>query len=127
MTDDTPDDDLDGSDTLRVPFMFVKHGDPLPTEWMGRHPGWVKFPAILVPRDPAPADTITPGQAYSQSAEAGPAFVPGGMERAVAAGAPISVGRFGRRTGGRPPQYPGASEQNPVQSETKIRSRSICG
>ncbi len=106
MTEDTPDDDFDGSNTLRVPFVFVKRGDPLPTEWMARHPGWVKFPATLVPRDPAPVDTITPGQAYSRPAEADPDSVPIGMERPVAAGAPTSVGRFGRRTGGRPPQYP---------------------
>jgi hypothetical protein len=44
------DDRSSGSDTLEVPFVFVKHGDPEPTEWMARHPGWVKFPATMVPR-----------------------------------------------------------------------------
>ena len=37
-------------DELRVPFIFVPHGHPEPKEWMARHPGWVKFPAVMVPR-----------------------------------------------------------------------------
>jgi hypothetical protein len=37
-------------DDLNAPFLFVRHGDPLPNEWMARHPGWVKFPATMVPR-----------------------------------------------------------------------------
>ncbi len=100
-------------DDLHIPFIFVKHGDPLPTDWMARHPGWVQFPATLVPRDPAPVDTITPEQPHSRASEGGPAFMPNGMERPASAGAPISVGRFGRRPGGRPPQYPGSFGSGP--------------
>jgi hypothetical protein len=37
-------------DELRVPFIFVPHGHPEPKEWMERYPGWVKFPAVMVPR-----------------------------------------------------------------------------
>ncbi len=31
-----------------IAFVFVRYGDPPPTEWLARHPGWVKFPATLV-------------------------------------------------------------------------------
>jgi hypothetical protein len=46
--------DPDDPNTLRVPFMFVPHGcEPTP-EWLQTHPGWVRFPAVMVPRDPRP-------------------------------------------------------------------------
>ena len=50
------------SDELEVAFLFVPRGDPEPTEWMAAHPGWVKFPATMVPRapDPAPAPASLP-------------------------------------------------------------------
>ena len=37
---------------LRLPFLFVPHGDPLPLAWMAEHPGWVRIPATFVPREP---------------------------------------------------------------------------
>ena len=49
---------------VRIPFCFVPHGAPEPTEWMARHPGWFKIPATFVPRSepvPVPAD---PPRAY---------------------------------------------------------------
>ena len=42
MTDRKPIDDI-----LHLPFVFVPHGAPEPTEWRARHPGWVSFPATL--------------------------------------------------------------------------------
>ncbi len=42
-----------GPGDLQTPFLFMPHGDPLPLDWMARHPGWVKFPATMVPRRPA--------------------------------------------------------------------------
>ena len=42
-----------GPGDLQTPFLFVPHGDPPPLDWMARHPGWVKFPATMVPRRPA--------------------------------------------------------------------------
>lgn len=42
--------DAAGGDRLEASFVFVKHGDPMPREWMARHPDWVKFPATLVVR-----------------------------------------------------------------------------
>lgn len=42
MTDRKPTDDV-----LYLPFVFVPHGAPEPTEWRARHPGWVSFPATL--------------------------------------------------------------------------------
>ncbi|MBN8889755.1 MAG: hypothetical protein ABS99_09540 [Acetobacteraceae bacterium SCN 69-10] len=48
------------ADDLEIPFIFVPHGAPEPTEWMALHPGWVKFPATFVPHAmanrPTPAD-----------------------------------------------------------------------
>lgn len=35
---------------LRVPFIFVPHGAPMPLDWMAEHPGWVKISATFVPR-----------------------------------------------------------------------------
>jgi hypothetical protein len=48
--------DPNDPNTLVVPFIFVPHGCPLPVEWMAEHPGWVRFPATMVPRDPTPGD-----------------------------------------------------------------------
>ncbi|MBV8613941.1 MAG: glycoside hydrolase family protein [Acetobacteraceae bacterium] len=39
-----------GWDVVRIPFCFVPHGAPEPTEWMARHPGWFKIPATFIPR-----------------------------------------------------------------------------
>jgi hypothetical protein len=49
--------DPNDPNTLVVPFIFVPHGHPLPLEWMHEHPGWVRFPATFVPRDPAPGES----------------------------------------------------------------------
>ncbi len=49
--------DPNDPNTLVVPFIFVPHGHPLPIEWMREHPGWVRFPATFVPRDPAPGES----------------------------------------------------------------------
>jgi hypothetical protein len=43
-------DGIDSLHNLRTRFIFVPHGDPEPLEWMAAHPGWVKFPAVMVPR-----------------------------------------------------------------------------
>lgn len=34
----------------QVPFLFVPHGQTPPADWLARHPGWISFPATLVPR-----------------------------------------------------------------------------
>ena len=43
-------------DDLKVPFIFVRNGDPWPTEWLREHPGAVRIPATFVPRPPDPAE-----------------------------------------------------------------------
>ena len=58
MTDDSNGPDRPGFGDLESPFLFVPHGAPEPTEWMRKHPGWVKFPATFVPRAPAAVRTI---------------------------------------------------------------------
>ena len=45
MTDDSDKPDRPGFGDLETPFLVVPHGAPEPTEWMRKHPGWVKFPA----------------------------------------------------------------------------------
>jgi len=96
-------DDKPGSSDLKAAFVFVKHGDPPPTEWMAAHPGWVKFPATLVPR---PAGSARPGRAYLPVPGAEPGSVESGTARPVAMGAPM-VQRPGLRNRGRPPRFPG--------------------
>jgi hypothetical protein len=43
-----PPDDPNG---LRIPFIFVPRGDPLPTQWIAEHPGYFTVPAVMVPRN----------------------------------------------------------------------------
>ncbi len=44
------DEELEAHGILRVPFVFVPHGDVPPADWLAEHPGWVKIPATFVPR-----------------------------------------------------------------------------
>src|SRR5208282_1710028 len=37
-------------DGLKLPFIFVPHGAPEPTEWLASHPDYIKLPATFVPR-----------------------------------------------------------------------------
>ncbi len=101
-------DERDGPDTLQVPFIFVKHGDPEPRDWMARHAGWVKIPAVMIPRNsrhhpanggPYPtfhAPPVKPAAAAAPDAEDWPFGKP------VAATLRGTMSRI--RSGGRPPQ-----------------------
>jgi hypothetical protein len=43
--------------TLRIPFMFVPRGCEPDPEWLRKHPGAIRFPATMVPREPAAGGT----------------------------------------------------------------------
>ena len=38
-------------DELKLPFIFVPYGAPEPTEWLARHPDYIKLPATFEPRE----------------------------------------------------------------------------
>lgn len=77
----------DGSG-IEAPFVFVRHGDPQPSEWMARHPGWVSFPATLVTRPEPRSASMSRGQDRDVDAGPGGQGGFGPMSRPVAAGAP---------------------------------------
>jgi hypothetical protein len=61
-------------DDLHLPWVFVPHGAPAPTEWMAKHPGWIKIPATMVPRatgnrSPGRRSTSLPPVALGTAAE----------------------------------------------------------
>ena len=37
-------------DEIKLPFIYVPHGDPEPAEWIERHPDYIKMPATFIPR-----------------------------------------------------------------------------
>jgi hypothetical protein len=51
--------DPDDPNTLVVPFMFVPHGCEPSPEWLRAHPEAIRFPAVMVPRDPQPGESGT--------------------------------------------------------------------
>jgi len=53
MTND-PADPRNDPNMVRIPFLFVKRGDPPPLRWMAEHPGYFKVPAIMVPHGSPP-------------------------------------------------------------------------
>ena len=57
--------EIPNRDDLDAPFLFVRHGDPLPIEWMARHPAWVNclepspsFPGLV----PSAQGAVKPGE-----------------------------------------------------------------
>ena len=77
-------------DDLDAPFLFVPRGDPLPTDWMARHPGWIKVPATMVPRgSQSPSRAPSPGamQAAGLGITASAAAMPGALAELGEAGA----------------------------------------
>ena len=72
-------------DTIRIPFVFVPHGLPPPTDWLRDHPGHVRVPAVMVPRSAAEdgaADDQRPDipgdDAATPAADAAAPFPPAG-------------------------------------------------
>src|ERR1035437_10027475 len=49
-----PADPRDDPNMVQIPFIFVKHGDPLRVQWMAEHPDYFKVPAIMVPHGSPP-------------------------------------------------------------------------
>ncbi len=40
---------FDSPDLLKIPFIFVPDGDPVPTAWLARHPDAIRIRARFVP------------------------------------------------------------------------------
>ncbi|MCW3474313.1 AHH domain-containing protein [Limobrevibacterium gyesilva] len=89
MTDD-PSRRISNPDSLDTPFLFVPHGAPEPIEWMARHPGWVKFPAVMVPRGSRPDSPAAPSPILTTSL--GAAAVVAESSGLVEGGATAAVG-----------------------------------
>jgi len=49
-----PADPRNDLNMVRIPFIFVKRGDPPPLRWMAEHPGYWTVPAIMVPHGAPP-------------------------------------------------------------------------
>ncbi len=56
--------DPDDPDTIRIPFIFVPHGHPPPTEWLRDHPEAFRIPAIFVPRGDGNGFDIQDGNGF---------------------------------------------------------------
>jgi hypothetical protein len=75
------------TDSIQAPFVFVRHGDPWPEEWLREHPDAVRIPATFVPHPPDPAE---------QAARLwGPSRIPGNLAPVRRAG-PWPVDSRGR-------------------------------
>ena len=66
---------------VRIPFCFVPHGAPEPTEWMARHPNWFKIPATFVPRSEPPPVPAAPGRDKPLPIHLGEAYRGGAYSR----------------------------------------------
>ena len=49
-----PADSRSGPNMVQIPFIFVKLGDPLPMRGMAEHSGYIRVPAVMVPRGSPP-------------------------------------------------------------------------
>ncbi len=114
-----------GPDDVVIPFVFVPHGAPEPTEWMAEHPGWVKFPAMLVIR-PAGLNAASAlvGTAAAGAAESGlgdalsealGALLARGLSEALAPLAAAEVALY--------PSAAGPSGTDEIPLETRLRLR----
>jgi len=119
-----------GVNDIETPFVFVRHGDPLPLDWMARHPGWVKFPATLVPR-PTPQPVVPSAPWDASGAGEAVGFRP--TSRPVSVGAPVvqrrrvpvhrlPTGTRGMDTKGAIDAYRQASETMDMAASTYLAS-----
>lgn len=58
MADNLPE--VHYPDDLTIPFYFIPHGAPEPTEWLARHPNNFRIPATFIPRPAKRADPPKP-------------------------------------------------------------------
>jgi hypothetical protein len=103
---DSFDEPPQAFDEIKLPFIYVPHGEPEPTEWLERHPDYIKMPATFVPRAHGASrtnvsfDTPPPGQHRSvdglaASSDAGAPWPPAGgaVSDAMSAATNATYGR----------------------------------
>ncbi|MGH7152627.1 MAG: hypothetical protein ACREF3_01760, partial [Acetobacteraceae bacterium] len=98
--------DRDGSDTLRVPFVFIPEGASQPTAWLIEHPNHIRVPAMFVPAKQSPRIGAqaprSGGQVGHSSADDAatkpeplPTYAPIGSRRGRRFPPPAQIDRFG--------------------------------
>ena len=98
------------SDELSAPFIFVPRGDPAPTDWMAEHPGWVKYPAVMIPRDsPDHPDYQSPGTGHDNAVRNG--STNGAFD--AQADSPVQIGADSQSRG-YPTSFEHYSQEDPV-------------
>jgi len=88
--------DPNGPNTLVVPFMFVPHGSEPTPEWLREHPGAIRIPAVMMPRDPQSGENGTQWNVRLD--------LPGEPAAVSTAPAPVAAASFAPV--GRPAEWP---------------------
>jgi len=99
-------------DEIKLPFIYVPHGLPEPTEWIERHPDYIKMPATFVPRargaprtnlsfDMPPPGQRPPTDRLAASSDAGASWPPAGgaVSDSMSAATSASYGRSSNSDG----------------------------
>lgn len=105
-----------GRDELELPFLFVGRDEPEPREWMEAHPGWLKIPAVMVPRGGGNGGPNEPGTGGAGQAGA---FVSGRQEGRSDAAPFLQVSETGSRAAPNTKGLPPAAGAKPIPPDVQ--------